>query len=267
MAAHAHLPQTNEPVVVVGAPLQRDPATAFLRLAACRLEGRAPLVAEYVWHWYGFDRNGCTGIAPGSSGSSVISQLTGRVLGLVNTSTTGGRPPYTECTIAHPCEPKGSAAEGREETTYATPLVGIAHCFDSSGRFDVRTPGCPLDPGDQLRATPTFLGAANPLLTTMPIGGPRRQWNISLSGAFEYYRYKVVAAAAEDCRDLRGCGDARRVADRPVIDDPLPTTDGRRHLCILAGRQSRWAMSGSTPITRRWSRCTSIRCRQGFQRR
>jgi len=230
----------DEEVVVVGAPLQRDPEMAFLRLAACRLTGRAALLLEFRWHWYAFDRNSCAGIQPGSSGSPVISRVTGRVLGLVNTTTAGGRPRYTECALDHPCEPLHDEEESRTETSYATPIVRMDRCFDRTGRFDMRGAGCPLDPGDQLRVTPTFIGAVNPAITTPPIGRPVQRWDVTLTGSFDFYRYKIAAAPAEDCRDLRGYQPPRRVGDHPVIDDPLPTRDGWWFLCIVGGRRSRW---------------------------
>ncbi len=234
------LAERDEPVVVVGAPLQRDSQTAFLRLAACRLEGRAPLVLEFIWHWYGFDRNTCTGILPGSSGSPVISRITGQVIGLVNTTTAGGRLRYTECALDHPCEPRRDGEESRPETSYTTPLVRVGRCFDETGRFNLRGAGCPLDPGDQLRASPSFVGVVNPAITTVPIGRPVQRWNVTVTGPFDFYRYKVASAQEPDCRDLRGYGPAVRIADRPIIDDELPARDGWVSLCILGGRRSRW---------------------------
>ncbi|MBM3801391.1 MAG: trypsin-like peptidase domain-containing protein [Acidimicrobiia bacterium] len=234
------LPERNEPVVIVGAPLQHNPETAFLRLAACQVDGRVPHVLEFNWHWYDFDRYTCAGIQSGSSGSPVISRLTGRLLGLVNTTTAGGRPRYTECSLDHPCEPAAGSEESRPETSYATPLVRLDRCFDRTGRFNLRGSGCPLDPGDQLRVTPTFIGPVNPGLATVPIGRPRYRWDVSVSGPFELYRYKVAAVPSQDCRDLRGYSPPRRVGERPIIDDPLPTDDGWRFLCVVGGSQSRW---------------------------
>jgi hypothetical protein len=234
------LPERDEPVVVVGAPLQNDPQTAFLRLAACRLAGRASLVLEFRWHWYDFDRNTCADIQPGSSGSPVISRVTGRVLGLANTTTWGGRRRFTECTLDHPCEPRAEGHESRPDTSYATPLVRVDRCFDGTGRFALRSAGCPLDPDDQLRVAPTFIGAVNPGLETVPIGRPVRRWDVALTGSFEFFRYKVAAADEQDCRDLRGYGPPLRREAHPVIDDPLPARDGWWFLCIVGGRQSWW---------------------------
>jgi len=227
----------DEPVVVVGAPLQANPSLAFLRLAACRLEGRAPLVFEYIWHWYGFERNGCADVQAGSSGSPVISRRTGRIVALVNT-TNMGAPWYTACELDSPCEPTRGGSVQPQNTSYATPLVGIDRCF-AAGDFNVRAPGCPLDPGDGVTYSPGQLGAQNPLLASAPLVQPRRTWNVTVGGT-PYYRYKVVAVPPGDCRDLRGYGDVRRTVDAPVITDPLPTVDGHYMLCGIGGETRQW---------------------------
>jgi len=230
------LPADDEPVVVVGAPLQVDPARAYLRLAACTLAGRASLLFEFVWHWYGFERMGCSDIQAGSSGSPVISRRTGRIVALLNTSN-AGQPWYTACELDSPCEPTRTGSVQPENTSYATPLVGIDRCF-AGGEFDVRAPGCPLDPGGGVSYSPGQLGAQNPLLASAPIA-PKRTWSVSVTGT-PYYRYKVVPVPPGDCRDLRDYGDVRRTIDAPVIDDALPTTDGHYMLCGIGGDTRQW---------------------------
>jgi hypothetical protein len=236
------LPARDEPVAIVGAPLTGVSATSFVRLAACRLESRAGVVLEYIWHWFDFDRNRCADIREGSSGSAVISRLTGRLLGLVNTTTIGAVR-YTECSLNHPCEPIAGDDLSQPNTSYMTPLIRVDRCFDAAGRFDVMRQGCPLDDGVQVRAAPPFLGAVNPRHETTILGSPRRNWNVTISGAFDHYRYKVVAGASGDCRDLRGYGAARRVSDYPTIIDPLPLTEGFHFLCVLGGVGTRWGES------------------------
>jgi hypothetical protein len=231
------LPAADEPVVVVGAPLQVDSRLAYLRLSACQLEGRAPLVLEHTWRWYAFDRTGCTDIQPGSSGSPVISRLTGRVIGLLNTSNAGA-PWYTACQIDSPCEPTGIDVTQPENSSYATPLIGVDRCF-SGGDFDVTAPGCPLDPGTGTRHAPAVLGQHNPLLETAPLIQPRRTWNVRLTGP-DYYRFKIVKLPEGDCRDLRGYGDVRRTTDAPVVDVALPTSDGYYLFCSIGGTTRRW---------------------------
>jgi hypothetical protein len=222
-----------EPIVVVGAP-----GSSFLQLASCRLDGGAALVLEYVWHWFGFLRNTCLGVAPGSSGSPAMSRRSGRVIGLVNTTTNGGRAPFTECLLDHPCEPVVGGETGRAETTYITPLLGIDACFPG-GRFDVRAPNCTLDPGDQVRLTSAFRGRVNPRLNTVPVGRPARNWDVTVSGSFDSYRFKVVqVGGTDDCRDPRGYTLPRSIAQRPVIDSPLPEFEGWWFLCVVGGRDS-----------------------------
>ena len=230
------LPADDEPVAVVGAPLQMNPALAFLRLAACRIEGSAPLLFEYVWHWYGFDRTGCADVQEGSSGSPVISRRTGRIVALLNTTNTGA-PWYTACQINSPCEPTRTGSVQPQNTSYATPLVGIGHCF-VNGDLDIAAPGCPLDPGGGVAFSPGQLGAQNPLLVDAPIA-PKRTWSVTVTGS-PYYRYKVVSVPAGNCRDLRGYGDVQRTMDRPVITDSLPTIDGHYMLCGIGGGSREW---------------------------
>jgi Trypsin-like peptidase domain len=232
------VPARHEPVVVVGAPLTGSSATSFLRLAQCRLESRADVVLEFVWHWFDFDRNRCSDIREGSSGSPVISRQTGRLLGLLNTTTIGAVP-FTDCFLNHPCEPVPGDVASQANTSYMTPLVRMDSCFDEGGQFDLRGQGCPLDADHQVRLTPAFLGAVNPRLTGTPLGSPRRRWGVTVSGMFDQYRDKVVAAASGDCRDLRGYGMSRRVTDHPVTADPLPQTEGYHFLCVLGGTGTR----------------------------
>ena len=224
---------TTEPIVVVGAP-----GSSFLQLASCRLDGGATLVLEHVWHWYGFLRNTCLGVAPGSSGSPAMSRRTGRIIGLVNTTTNGGRAPYTGCLLDHPCEPQVGGEISRAETTYITPLLGIDACFPD-GRFEINAPQCSLDPGDQVRLTPASLRRVNPRLDTVPVGRPAANWNVAVSGSFDWYRFKIVQVGADDCRDGRGYSLPRSVAQRPLIDNSLPGPEGWWFLCVVGGRDSR----------------------------
>lgn len=231
------LPARDEPVVVVGAPSLGGVQASFLRLAACRIEARVPVVLEFNWHWFDFDRNGCADIRPGSSGSAVLSRLTGRLLGLVNTTTIGAVR-YTECFLNHPCEPAPGGVTARARTTYMTPIVRMDRCFDESGWFDMQQHGCPLDQGVQVRLTPPVLGAENPGLDVGPLGQPRRHWSVAVSGPLELYRFKVVPAATGDCRDLRGYSAPIRVTDQPMIEDPLPTREGYYFLCVVGGTRA-----------------------------
>jgi hypothetical protein len=232
------VPAVNEPVVIVGAPLSGAPSAPFVHLCACDLESRAKILLEDVWHWFDFDRNRCSDLGPGSSGSPVISRQTGRLVGLLNTSTIGA-PRFTDCALNHPCEPVHGDVTSYTDTSYMTPLVSVDRCFNEKGRFDVMRRGCPLDTNEQVQMTPGALGAVNPRQTKPIVGLPRHRWNVTVSGKFDQYRYKVIAALSGDCRDIRGYGALRGVREHPVIDDPLPVTEGFHFLCVLGATAKR----------------------------
>lgn len=229
---------STEPAVVVGAPQGASASASFLRLASCREEGIASNVLEFTWHWFDAGRNRCADIRPGSSGSPVISRGTGRVLALVN-STTAGAVPFTDCFLDHPCEASPGSTAGRADTNYASGVWSLAGCFESDGVFDLARAGCGLDPDRQLTPSPQRVGPVNPDLTSVPLGQPQSRWNVRLAGPWPYYRYKVVAADADDCRHPSGYSAVQRLSDRPSIDDPLPRVDGPYYLCIIAGADAR----------------------------
>ena len=240
----------RDPVVVVGAPQMSSPNSSYLRLAACRVEGVAAVVLEFSWHWFDAERNACTDVLPGSSGSPVIAKGTGRVVGIVNT-TTAYAPPYSDCFLDDPCEAAGGKTASRTDTNYASPVTALVGCFDTDGVFDMSRPDCGLDPGVQLTLRPSNIGAVNPDLTSVPFGQPRPRWDVALSGALPYYRYKVVAASVGDCRNPFGYGAPVRVIDRPLIDDPLPKSDGAYLLCVIAGddpREERWQRAAHATV-------------------
>jgi hypothetical protein len=224
-------PVVDEPVVVVGAPLVADPSQSFLRLASCRLEGEVPLVLERHWHWFDFWRNGCRDIVPGSSGSPVISRQTGRVLGLINTTTIGSEG-VTDCWLGRPCEVAGATGASPEGASYAAPVAGLTACF-ATGVLDRGLPGCPLDDGRQLALRPSWAGPRNPARG----GAAAARWNVAVDGdAFPSFRYKIGPAESIDCRDPRGYGAPRRVTALSRIEDALPEAEGHYALCVLGDK-------------------------------
>lgn len=230
-------PRDDEPVVVVGAPLNPDGSDSYLRLAACPLEGVAPVVLERQWTWFDALRHRCADVRPGSSGSPVVSRRSGRLLGIVGTTTIGSEG-SSDCALNRPCEAEGASAASREGTNYAAPTAGIEACFDDLGRLDLARDDCPLDDGRQIRATPDWLSAANPELADPPLGRPRPRWDVSLSGPFEGYRYKTGPAGGVDCRSTDGYGGLKLLAREPTIDDALPSREGRYSLCVLGAGTS-----------------------------
>ncbi len=225
-------PSASEPVVVVGAPLQDFGTPDFLRLASCSVDGVARVVLERQWYWHDLARLRCEGIQAGSSGSPVISRVSGRVLGLVNTTTRlSGR--LGDCALNRPCEPAGLAATSRTDTSYVVPLVGLGLCFDEDGGLDLERPACPFDTGRGPRPSPDWLGAVNPALTQPVFGAPQTRWDVSATGAVDTYRHKIGSAASVDCRSDDGYGAPRPLAQ--PIDDALPRAEGYYALCLIGG--------------------------------
>ena len=114
----------------------------------------------------------------------------------------------------------------------ARPVLGIDRCFDARGAFDVRLRGCPLDPGGEPAAMPSYLGPVNPRLSTQPIGPTHSTWSVTVIGLTEYYRYAIVVPP-DDCRSPTAYGAALRMASTTRIDVPLPASEGFVFLCIV----------------------------------
>ena len=219
-------PPMGEPVWIVGAPAAFFENSAwFLRSAECTLDQRVDLL-EFTWHFRDVRRNGCEDIVGGISGAPVIVQRTGRVAGIVNTTThlafnKGGD---ADCYLGRPCEagPRGQLVE--EETSYSIPVAGLGGCFRDSGEFDVSLGTCPLDRGQQLTVTRRGRNLA-----------PGGRWDATLSGDLPFYRYKTVVPGQGDCRDESGYSSPLSLAERPLITDALPRAETRYLLCVVAG--------------------------------
>jgi hypothetical protein len=233
LAVARQAPRDNEAVVIVGAPLQPAGVPPYLRLVACRLEGVAPIVLEFTWHWFQSARNPCLGIQPGSSGSPVISRISESIIGLVNTTTAQSRP-ESACYLDSPCEPGDGVATFLANTNYSSPVVGLAECFDNVGRFVLSRGGCPLDPGG-LVPSPGNRGGVNPTLGSPWIGLPTRTWDVAVDRTFAYYRFKVVEAIKGDCQDIGDYGRAQDPLLAPRINEPLPLDEGLHLLCVIGG--------------------------------
>lgn len=224
----------GERVVAVGVPVTGVPQDEqYLREADCTITGRTQLM-EFHWTWYGFLRTDCADIKAGSSGSPLISSRTGRLVGIVNTTTQGAAHigPGFACYLGVPCE------IGRDNNpvtvagaTYAIPVAGLENCFAPTGRLDTTRGGCPLDRGRQLALS------GYPIRVTQPVSDGRRvTWNTTVSGAdFSHYRYKIVPEGTGDCRQAQGYGPVLRLAAANKIDDPLPDREAGVYLCVQGG--------------------------------
>jgi len=226
------LPFEVEPVLAVGAPNAGIPSDeTFIRSAECTLGAPVDLI-EFIWHFHAAYPNTCSDIKGGSSGTPLISQVTGEVVAIMNTTTAGAlhETGDFQCFNGQPCEiAPGGGFNYKRDTNYALPLKNVQHCF-SDGVFDVAHERCPLDPGRQFTVT----------LRQRAVRPPAT-WNATLTGtAWSQYRYKVVAEGAGDCRDSEGYGAPIAIAESSRIDDPLPEAEGRYHLCVIGGDAATW---------------------------
>jgi hypothetical protein len=219
-------PAAGESIRIVGAPASFfEPCEWFLRSAVCTLGERADLL-EFTWHFWFTRRNDCEDVVGGLSGSPVIVARTGRVAGIVNTTThlAFARGGDFDCYAGRPCEAALGGQRVEEETNYSIPVSGLTECFRATGEFDLTRSACPLDRGRQLTVTRRTRNQR-----------PGGRWGAALSGGLAFYRYKVGVAGAGDFRDEAGYSAPIRLADRATIDDPLPEQENRYLLCVVAG--------------------------------
>lgn len=221
----------GDEVYTIGAPVNGVPAEEqWLRRSDCAVEARAQL-AEGPWKFNDAMRLRCGAVFGGASGSPVFDKRTNRVAAIINTSTQGNTFSSGDfvCFTNSPCELTANGASVELDAGYALPLGGIDGCFDSGGRFNLRLPSCPLDPGIEF----TMRGA--PFLSVRP----GATWNIALSSAlYTHYRYKTGIEADTDCRDERGYGTPVGVTE--PIAEPIPRSEARYVLCIIGGVDGRW---------------------------
>jgi len=220
--------------VPVGAPVVDIPEDQrFLRLGTCSLDADAVLLNERQWLWPHALRNDCPEVLPGNSGSAVLDRSTGGLIGLINTTTYKGEQ-GAECWLGRPCEVTDSGESSLPDTSYAQPVAGIEGCFGPDGMFALSA-GCPLDPGGGITSLDGAPLAVNPA-TRDPVSGAPSQatWRTTVvpAGTTTAYRYKIGPIAGTACADEAGYGAAIPVAT--PIDDPLPTTEQRLLLCVVA---------------------------------
>lgn len=227
-------PEPGAAVVVVGAPLG-FPEGPYLRLAACRLGARAPLVVERQWHWFDLSRADCADIRGGSSGSPVLQRDGARLVGLVNTTTLGSEG-LADCWLNRPCEVGPDGARSLPGTSYVVPLGDLWRCFDEAGELEPTLAGCPLDAGRGLAVDPGWLGARHPGQPDV-LGRPAaREWNVAVASPdWAWYRYKIGPLGRVDCRSDAGYGPALPLVPGATIADPLPEAEGRHALCAVGG--------------------------------
>lgn len=219
-------------ISVLGVPITGlPPEEWYLRGEDCSMTGQTDLL-EFQWHFFDAFRNTCRDIFGGSSGSPVFVEGSNTIFALINTTTVGGE--YA-CALGVPCEVTNTGVQMHPNTSYATPIIGLSHCFDAAGFLDLDIVGCPLDDGRQLALDGYPLSASQSAITDDTGATQRITWNSTLSGDFTHYRYKTGGVASVNCRDEVGYSDPIALMNDNLIEEAIPEAEGFYYLCLVAG--------------------------------
>lgn len=127
----------------------RVPSAGMDRNHSCVVEAVIPTVKEGVWTWRDYLRfqlsESCRFI-PGVSGSPVIDEAGGEIVGVAATASTGSS---ERCAEDNPCEidAQGGSSARPDGTSYAVSADLLYSCWDGEARrFDPGRDGCFLKP-------------------------------------------------------------------------------------------------------------------------
>ncbi|SDK40265.1 Trypsin-like peptidase domain-containing protein [Lentzea albidocapillata subsp. violacea] len=112
----------------------------WTKIYSCQLDGFVHQVKEASWTWHDSLRYtpSCDTIG-GTSGSPIIDDASGKVVGVNNTGNeSGGR-----CTMNNPCEVDAAGKiTVRRGTNYGQQTFGFVSCFGPRTTLDLTLPGC-----------------------------------------------------------------------------------------------------------------------------
>lgn len=121
----------------------RIPSGYWVEQRTCTTTGTAYRVHEQDWDWWESIRlpalDGCR-IRGGYSGSPIISQTTGEVVGLANTGYVGGR----RCIDSACEENERGVVRMVRDMNYGQQTWWLTTCIGVDRRFDLSAPGCKL---------------------------------------------------------------------------------------------------------------------------
>ena len=224
---------------ISGSPI---PPSTILRLGRCTLGSRVHLL-EGSWLWNDELSKNRPDLYAGASGSPLFDAASGEVIGVIGTSTllNFAQGPDYDCQVNKPCVLRAGGPVMQRDTSYASPVQGIADCFDKANSLDIQRPGCPLDPGFQL----TVRSGSNE--APPQTGGKVATWNATLIGSQRYYAYKHFPIGMDDCNSLTGYSGPILVADAPVIEDQVGRHRRLLLPCVIAGDTSSYDPSWQQP--------------------
>lgn len=107
----------------------------------CNVEHEVHILKEHKWTWKGSYRHNCIA-GDGASGSPLLSLITGKVVGIQNTSKGNGK----ICTLHNPCEmDEEGAISVHHNKKYFQSVKEITTCFNDNGEFDLYLQTCQLE--------------------------------------------------------------------------------------------------------------------------
>lgn len=128
-----------------GTPIQVS-SGYWNRTYRCQIEAIVPGLREGNWtfrHSLRYSETGCE-VVGGTSGSPILSAVTGEVIAINNTGNESGQ----RCTVNNPCE---VAADGTVTVIpgrgYGQQTYWLYSCLTPQGEFDLAVPGCVLPKG------------------------------------------------------------------------------------------------------------------------
>jgi hypothetical protein len=220
-------PSSGASIVNVGAPTTTfvDPIE-HLRRGECTLGGEVAL-AELEWLWPDNVIHDCPDIRTGSSGSPLL-DATDAIVAVVHT--TASQPAHARCHLGRPCELREGGIESPDARSYAIPVAGLGACFPS-GVFDAAAEGCALP-------RPTGLASQRETLRYVQPGTSSLRVALSSESGITHARARWGLAHETDCTSDDGWGEPFAIAETPVLEVPLPSSDALFVACVRGGRDA-----------------------------
>ena len=221
-------PKAGTDLMIVGAPSGHEDAPG-LRLSLCPFEGAHDLV-ESIYTARTAQKHRCKGVAPGSSGGPVLARESNRIMGVLSTSTGGGKE-ENRCQINAPCEIQDGQPAWSSESNYSSAAIGVQACF-SEGRFDTSNAECVLKPALEVTLGTAYVPNPFGRIKHDEQGNivlPTWSWQFSLDTPF--YRYKTTRSASE-CESPHHYSDALEAKDA-LINESVGPDAGMHFLCII----------------------------------
>jgi hypothetical protein len=142
-ARHADQGEPAEMIGIPGNGVRRS--TRFLRRSECKFMKHVPLMREGGYEWRNAVQHACSSVG-GSSGSSMVSLVTGKIIAVNNTGVDDSALDEPECSMNRPCEVNSDGSVSTNaDVNYAQSVHEIATCFTGNGKFSLNLPGCQLE--------------------------------------------------------------------------------------------------------------------------